>query len=217
MKVVVIGGHLSPALAVIEELKGEEVYFIGRKHALEGDSALSLEYQTISKMGLPFFEIKTGRLQRKLSRHTVLSLSKFPFGLYKTIKILKTINPDVIIGFGGYVQVPVVIAARFLRIPVVLHEQTLEAGFANKLLASLATKICISFESSREFFPKNKSVLTGLPLKRAIIEAKTNTTPKAAKLPKLYITGGSLGSHRINDLVYKNLAVLLQEFEIGCS
>ncbi len=213
MKIVIIGGHLSPAISIINNLKNDEVFFIGRKHALEGDLALSLEFQVINEMGLPFYELKTARLQRKLSKHTFLSLTRFPFGVSNAVKILKEIKPDVILGFGGYVQIPVILAAKLLRIPVVLHEQTLEAGLSNRLMAKIATKICISFESSREFFPKNKAVLTGIPLKQEILDVKNQKFPKNT-LPKIYITGGSLGSHKINDLVYKNLAKLLEKFEI---
>lgn len=213
MKIVIIGGHLSPAISIINNLKNEEIFFIGRKHALEGDQALSLEFQVINEMGLPFYNLKTARLQRKFSRHTLLSLTRFPLGVTNAIKILKEIKPDVILGFGGYVQIPVVMAAKFLQIPVVLHEQTQEAGLSNRLMAKIATKICISFESSREFFPKNKAVLTGIPLKQEIIDVKDQKFSKN-EIPKIYITGGSLGSHKINDLVYKNLAKLLEKYEI---
>jgi len=213
MKIVIIGGHLSPAVSIINHLKDDEVFFIGRKHALEGDEALSLEFKVITEMGLPFYELKTGRLQRKFSKHTLLSLTKFPKGVASALKILKEIRPDVVLGFGGYVQVPVILAAKILKIPVVLHEQTLEIGFSNRLMAKIATKICISFESSREFFPKNKSILTGIPLKQEIIDIKKEKFPKNI-LPKIYITGGSLGSHKINELVYKNLPRLLERFEI---
>lgn len=213
MKILIIGGHLSPAIAVMENLKGEQIYFVGRKYGLEGDKALTLEYQTINSIGIPFYEINTGRVTRTLSRHTLFSLSKLPVGLKKAFKIIRDVKPDVILGFGGYVSVPIVIVASILKVPVVLHEQTMEAGLANKFLARFAAKVCISYESSREFFPKNKSILTGLPLKNEIIEAK-KMQKKISELPLIYITGGSLGSHRINDLVLKNLPKLLGMYNL---
>lgn len=213
MRVLIIGGHLSPALSVIEHLKGEDIYFVGRKYGLEGDKALTLEYQTINNLGIPFFEITTGRVTRTLSKHTLLSISKMPLGFAKAVSIIKKVKPDVILGFGGYVSVPVVTAGSLLGIPIVLHEQTLEAGLANKVLARFATKICISFESSREYFPKNKSILTGLPLKKDILDAKKTAKSKNS-VPLIYITGGSAGSHKINDMVYKNLPKLLEKFKI---
>lgn len=214
MRVLIIGGHLSPALSVMGYLKEDDVFYVGRKYALEGDSAESLEYQTIRRMGIPFFEINTARLQRKFTKHTLTSLTKFPIGFVRALKIIKSVNPDVVLGFGGYVSVPLVIAAYFLKVPVVLHEQTLEAGLANKFLARFAKKICISWESSREFFSKNKSVLTGNPLKHEVISVKSGILQKDSKLPLIYITGGSLGSHFINGLVLKSLLKLLKKYII---
>ena len=213
MKVLIIGGHLSPALSVIENLKGDEVFYVGRKHSIEGDNAVSLEYQVINDLNIPFFEIKTGRLQRKLTRHTLTSLIKIPIGLSKAVLILKKIKPDVVLGFGGYVSVPVVLSAYLLRIPVVLHEQTLEAGLANKMLSFFAKKVCISFASSQSFFKKAKTVLTGLPLKKEIVEAKKEKSEQN-KIPILYITGGSQGSHAINSLVLESMGKLLDTFRI---
>lgn len=213
MKIIIIGGHLSPALAVIEGLKNDQVYYLGRKHALEGDSALSLEYQTISKLNIPFYEIKTGRLQRQFTKHTLSSIARLPIGFAQSLRIIKKINPDVVLGFGGYVSFPVVIAAFILKIPIVIHEQTLEAGFANKILARFADKICISWESSRTFFPNNKTILTGNPLRKDLIEAKA-LEKKQNSIASLYITGGSLGSHTINSLVAKTLPKLLEKFSI---
>src|SRR4030042_5256566 len=100
MKIIIIGGHLSPALCVIENLKNEEIFYIGRKHALEGDTTLSLEYQIINKLKIPFYEIKTARYQRKFTRHTLFSFLKFPTGFIQAIRILKQIKPDVVVGFG---------------------------------------------------------------------------------------------------------------------
>lgn len=213
MKILIIGGHLSPALSVIENLKTWEVFYVGRKYSMEGDSALSLEYQTINDLNIPFFELKTGRLQRTFTKHTLASLAKTPIGLFGALTILKKVKPDVVLGFGGYVSVPVVIASYLLRIPSVLHEQTLEAGLANKMLSFFAKKICISFESSESFFPKGKTVLTGLPLKRQVLEVR-NEKKEENKVPVLYITGGSQGSHVINSLVLESLGKLLDTFRI---
>ena len=213
MKILIIGGHLSPALSVIENLKNDEVFYVGRKYSMEGDSALSLEYQTINNLNIPFFDLPTGRLQRAFTRHTLTSLTKIPIGLFKAVIILKKVRPDVILGFGGYVSVPVILAAYLLRIPSVLHEQTLEAGLANKMLSFFAKKICISFQSSENFFPKSKTILTGLPIKKEIIEAR-NENDQENKIPVLYITGGSQGSHAINSLVLESLGKLLDTFRV---
>src|SRR3989338_8397326 len=140
MKIVLIGGHLAPALSVMEALpKDTEVLFIGRKYGLEGDKALSLEYRTITGLNILFVGINTGRLQRKLTRYTIPSFFKLPFGMIRSFFALFKFKPQVVVGFGGYVSVPVVLCAYLLRIPVVIHEQTLEAGFANRFLAKFAT------------------------------------------------------------------------------
>ncbi len=212
MKIVIIGGHLSPALAVIEKLKGEQVYYLGRKYTFEGDKAISLEYQEVTKLGIPFYAINTGRLQRSLTSHTLPSLLKFPSGLVQSIKVLRDIGPDVVLGFGGYVSLPVVLSAALLKIPVVIHEQTLEAGLANKLEAKLASKICVSWNSSIKYFPKQKVVLTGNPLREVILNRKT--VKRTGILPTLYITGGSSGSHAINSLAEKCLGKLLAHFVV---
>ena len=128
--------------------------------------------QEITKLGIPFYAINTARLQRKFTKHTVPSLIKFPLGFIQSLKILRKIKPEVVLGFGGYISLPVVLAAAFLKIPIVIHEQTLEAGFANKIEAKFARKICISWQSSEKYFPKEKTVLTGNPLRQVILNSK---------------------------------------------
>lgn len=214
MKIAIIGGHLTPALSVIEELdSSDEILYIGRKYGLEGDRATSLEYQTIVKIGIPFVELKTGRLQRSFTRHTIPSLTKIPFGFYQSVRILRKFRPDVVLGFGGYVSFPVILASKFLKTPVVIHEQTLEAGATNKVVARYADKICISFDSSAKYFPKEKTVLTGNPVRKSITKPGKRFEVDE-KDPVIYITGGSLGSHFINQLVGESLGGLLQNYVV---
>lgn len=210
MKILISGGHLSPALCIIENLKNEEIFYIGRKYAMEGDKALSLEYQAINKLNIPFYEISPARLQRKFTKYTIPSLFKLPSGFFQATKAIRAIKPDVVIGFGGYVSVPVIFAAFLLKIPTVIHEQTLEVGLANKLLFRFATIICISWKTNTKFFPPHKTVVTGLPIKKEI----TNVVRKKHDGVVLYITGGSLGSHTINSLVEQVLPKLLENFTI---
>lgn len=213
MKILITGGHLSPALSVIEKLKGEDVLYVGRKYALEGDKASSLEYQTIKNLGIPFFSITTGRLQRKFTRYTIPSFLKIPLGFSQSFFILKRFKPDVVLGFGGYVSWPIIIMSSFLKIPVVIHEQTLEAGMTNKMVARFAAKICISFESSKRFFPIKKVVLTGNPLRKEIVQISKESKVENI-VPLIYITGGSLGSHFINNLVKDTVGKLIKDFQI---
>lgn len=215
MKIVIAaggGGHFSPALAVIQALpKGTQVSIIGRKYALECDQAVSLEYQTARAHAIPFYPITAARLQRKLSPFTIPSLLKFPYSIFQAYKLLYTIKPDVVVSFGGYVSVPVVIASFLRRIPIVIHEQTLEAGLANRISAFFANKICVSFPSSKKFFPKDKLVLTGNPMKKFNAHTKLLKSIGNDRLPIVYITGGSTGAHAINALIEKFIPKLLQQ------
>jgi len=214
MKIILIGGHLAPALSVLEALpKDAQVLFIGRKYAMEGDNALSLEYKTMTSLKIPFIGLNTGRWQRKLTKYTLLSLLKIPFGVIKAFLILIRFRPDIVVGFGGYVSIPVIFCASLLRIPVVIHEQTLGAGLANKLVSRFAKKICISWNSSKEYFPKDKIVMTGNPIRKfPILNAKFSLFKN--NLPTIYITGGSLGSHVINILIEGIISELLEKYNI---
>ena len=178
---------------------------------------MSLEYKIINDLKIPFEEISTGRLQRKFTKNTIPSLFKLPSGFFKAFGILRKFQPDVVLGFGGYLQIPVIFASFFLKIPVVLHEQTLESGFSNRICSPIAKKICISWESSVKFFPKDKTVLVGNPVRKEIIKdsnIESKTEEYSSKLPTIYITGGSSGSHFINSLIEDLIQKLLIDFKI---
>ena len=213
MKVLITGGHMGPALAVIAALpKGTQVVYVGRKYSFEGDTGYSLEYQTVQNMGIPFIPLTTGRLQRVLTPHTVRSLLKIPRGIIEAITILRREKPDVVMGFGGYIFFAVGIAAKIVGIPLVIHEQIQKAGMANKILSKFANKICVSWEESVPYFPKDKVVLTGNPL-LPFSEKRHFQMPKG-ELPLLAIMGGSGGSHAINVLVEDSLSQLLTKYRI---
>lgn len=235
MKIVIVGGHLAPALAVIEALpKDTKILFIGRKYALEGDKAYSLEYQTVISLNIPFINLETGRLQRKFTKYTITSLLKLPLGFYQAFKVLSNYKPDCLVSFGGYLQIPLALAALFLRVPVITHEQTRKAGLANKIISPIATTICISWKESAKYFPSHKTILTGLPLRKEFFlhvtadnEILPNTPLKKEGIPffhkgrlggisdkTIYITGGSLGAHAINILVEGAIGKLLEKFYI---
>ena len=219
MKIVITAGHMSPALCVVNALpKEDEVLFIGRKHAIEGDRALSLEYSTAKSLNIPFKSITTGRLQRKFTKHTVFSLFKFPYGILQAFFILKKFKPDIILSFGAYVSLPVTIAGFFLKIPIVVHEQTLEAGLSNRIASFFAKKVCISWENSRKFFPGSKVVLTGNPVRKFSCEAGSRSAIQLSisneDIPMIYITGGSSGSHAINVLIEGCIEKLLKDYKV---
>jgi UDP-N-acetylglucosamine--N-acetylmuramyl-(pentapeptide) pyrophosphoryl-undecaprenol N-acetylglucosamine transferase len=217
MKILITGGHFSPAYSIIEELKKRhhEILIAGRKHPFEGDPSISYEYQICEKENLPFLEIKTGRFQRKFTSYTLSSLLKTPLGFIKAHQILRDSKPDLIMTFGGYIGLPVSLAAATIGIPVILHEQTQKAGLAGKIIGKVARKICISFAESIEFFDKNKVVFTGNPVRDEVF--RVNKKNEIAKLlPQdmnvIYVTGGSTGSHFINTLIEKSVRDLLSNY-----
>lgn len=215
MKLLIIGGHFMPALAVIEALPSDaEVIYAGRKHTFEGDSAVSLEYHIMKQKGIRFVNLTTGRLQRKFTRYTIPTLLKIPYGFFQSLTILRKTKPDVILSLGGYVALPVCFAGFLLKIPIVIHEQTLEAGLTNEHTKWLAKKICISWESSRKFFPSKKVILTGIPVMPAQCKKGTCTyLPKFSSNRKVIcIIGGSAGSHAINILVEGCIERLLKDY-----
>ncbi len=221
MKIVIVsggGGHFLPALAFIETLpKNINYLVIGRKYSFEGENAVSLEYRTAKAKKMPFKTITTGRLQRRWTRYSLLSFLKLPIGFFQSIYILFIYKPAIVLSFGGYVSLPVVIAAFLLRIPIVIHEQTLGAGMANKIASLFAAKVCVSWEQSLSYFSSRKTILTGNPMRKEIIERSENRRGKKIKtnnFPVLYVTGGSLGSHTINLLIAGCLENLLGEFVV---
>lgn len=211
MKIVITGGHFSPAYSVIRKVKNtDEILVIGRKYAFEGDKNETLEYKLCKKENIPFISINAGRLQRNFSKHTLPSFLRLPKGIYDAIKILKKENPDVILTFGGYVGLTVSLAAKTLNIPVILHEQTQKSGLSARLISKFASVICISFETSKSYFKDKNVVFTGNPIREEIYkfpDMKINT-----KRPIVYITGGSTGSHALNQAVFEIIDELLDEY-----
>lgn len=196
MKILITGAHFTPAMAVIEELrriKGAEVVYVGRKTTREGDRTPSLESRILPSKGIRFIPIITGRLQRAFTFYTVPSLLKIPIGFIQALYIILSEKPDVVLSFGGYVAVPIVIIAWLFSIPIIIHEQTLVSGLANKICSVFADKIAVSFDKS--VFKGEKVVLTGNPVRRDIIEIS-----QGVKLthPNILVLGGNQGSHVIN-------------------
>jgi UDP-N-acetylglucosamine--N-acetylmuramyl-(pentapeptide) pyrophosphoryl-undecaprenol N-acetylglucosamine transferase len=209
MKIVITGGHFSPAYSLIQELKGHDIVVIGRRYAFEGDRNETFEYKVCKKFNIPFEVINAGRLQRKFTKHTIPAAARFPQGIAKSLQILKKEKPSVVVTFGGYVGLPVAIAARLLSIPVVLHEQTLHAGLSARLISKFASVILTSFPSSKDSFKGKNVVLTGNPIRPELLNYGKKL--KHAK-PLIYITGGSTGSHAINSAVSQVIPQLLSEF-----
>lgn len=207
VKIVFIGGHHTPALAVVDALtRKTKIFWIGHKFSMWGDENVSAEYQEVTKRGIPFYDLKAGKLYKTFHP---LKLIRLPFGFLQAFYYLLKVRPRLIVSFGGYLAPPVVIAGWFLRIPSVTHEQTVEGGWANRLVAKFAKKIFVSWEKSLKYFPKEKTIVTGNPLRKSIFAE----IPKS-ELKTIYITGGKQGSHVINEAVKGALPKLLKKYNV---
>jgi UDP-N-acetylglucosamine--N-acetylmuramyl-(pentapeptide) pyrophosphoryl-undecaprenol N-acetylglucosamine transferase len=214
MKIVITGGHFSPAYSVLQKLKiDNEILVVGRKYAFEGEKNETYEYKICKKNNIPFLEINAGRLQRVLTKHTIASLARFPKGVYQALRILKKEKPDIVVTFGGYIGLSVAIAAYLSKVPIVLHEQTQKAGLSSKLISRFANVICISFDSSRPFFRGKNVVLTGNPIREEILTYNESDLTSKDR-PIIYITGGSTGSHAINIKIKEILPELLKKYKV---
>lgn len=214
MKILITGTHFTPAVATIEELRkenGVEIVYVGRDTTLEGDVAPSVESKLIPSLGIKFIPITTGRLQLVFTPYTLLSLLRIPVGFIQALVIILSEKPDVILSFGGYVSVPIVIVGWLFSIPIIVHEQTLVSGLANKISSLFADKIAISFRNSR--IDNIKTILTGNPLRKQILQAKSLSVklrhpPGVRNKPVILVTGGNQGSHTINKTVEECLTQL---------
>ncbi len=217
MKIVITGGHLSPALAVIDEIqknkKDVEIVFVGRKYTYH-DNSPSLEYKEIAGRGIKFYHLTAGRLTRIFSLNSLINILKTPVGFFQSLSIVKNEKPDFVLSFGGYLALPIALSAKLLKIPVYSHEQTISPGLANKMIAKFADKIFISFDESRNFFPQSKTFLTGNPVKTTILKIIKKPFEIYKNQPVIYVTGGSLGSHSINIHIQKILRELLKKYTV---
>lgn len=210
MRIVITGGHHTSALPVIKKLKERhndlEIFWLGHKHSAKGDKNPTLEYREITKLGIPFYNLHAGKLYKT---YDPIRLIKVPFGVLQAFFLLLKIRPSLIFSFGGYLAAPVVLAGRILKIPSITHEQTVVTGHANKFISKYVKKIMITWPQSEKYFPKEKIVVTGLPLREEILEFKSNSFHSENDLPTVYVTAGKLGSNKINVAVEGCLPRLL--------
>lgn len=217
-KWVVCGGHLPPALAVIEVLleKNIDVFYVGRVYSFERDLAPSLEFKVIKKLPVSFYSIETGRFSRNLSLSAILSLSKTIKGTILSFKMLLSVKPEVVLSFGGYVALPVCLASFFLKIPVFTHEQTPVLGLANRIISLFSKKLYLTWKDTKYVKDIKKDQVLGNPVRKSIkiVKSKNFTDFGNPKLPLIYVTGGSQGARKINNLIKKLLPYLLGKYRV---
>lgn len=215
-KIIMTGGgtagHVTPNLALIPKLKekGFEIKYIG--------SFNGIEKEIIEKNNIPFFGISCGKLRRYFDVKNFTDPFKIMKGVIQSIRIISKEQPDIIFSKGGFVAVPVVIAASMKKIPVVAHESDITPGLANKLSAPFCDKLCVTFRESLNYVKGDKGVLTGSPIREEILKGDKFKGKKLCGFTNdketLLIMGGSLGSKLINEEIRKNLDRLLSEFNI---
>jgi UDP-N-acetylglucosamine--N-acetylmuramyl-(pentapeptide) pyrophosphoryl-undecaprenol N-acetylglucosamine transferase len=201
------GGHIYPAVAIANELKSRfpdaEFLFVGAKD--------KMEMQKVPQAGYKIEGLWIAGLQRKLTAQNMMFPFKLISSLWKSRKIIRKFQPDVVIGTGGFASGPLLQAANGMNIPTVIQEQNSYPGITNKLLSKKANAICVAYENLERFFPKEKIVFTGNPVRQDLldVETKRNEGISYFKLDTnkktLLILGGSLGARRVNQLIEKEL------------
>lgn len=215
-KIILTGGgtagHVIPNIALIPALKdiGFEIYYVG--------SYNGIEKQLITELKIPYYGINTGKLRRYFDIKNFTDPFRILKGLVESQRIIKELKPDIIFSKGGYVSVPIVTAAHLQHIPVILHESDITIGLANKLSIPSCDRICCSFPETLNSLPKNKSVLTGPPIREELLNGSKEDGFAFCNLPSdkplLLVTGGSLGSVNINNFIRNILDTLLNDFNI---
>lgn len=216
-KIVITGGHFTPALAVVRELEKDnwKIHWIGSREAIRGHDVKSLEAKILPGMGVPFWEITAIKFDRRSKVYSLLFSWRFLVGFVKSLFLLISLRPSVVLSFGSYVSVPVALASWFLGIPVVIHEQTSVSGLANRLVARIAKFVAVSYPESVVYFPQAKTVVTGNPIRGEILDIWRQRSKKPTGRPLvLYITGGSRGSQIINKAVLEILPALVKSFKV---
>ncbi|MBR2424671.1 MAG: undecaprenyldiphospho-muramoylpentapeptide beta-N-acetylglucosaminyltransferase [Tidjanibacter sp.] len=211
------GGHIYPAVATAEALtrrlgaEGVEILFVGAEGKMEMEKVPALGYNIV---GLP-----VAGLQRRLTLRNLAVPFKVVASILKARRLLRSFRPDVAIGFGGYASGPILKAAQKAGIPTVIQEQNSFAGVTNKLLAKRAAKICVAYDGMERFFPAEKIIHTGNPLRGSFGGAVDHAAALAhfgleEGKPVVLVVGGSLGSRTLNEMVKANLDRIVSEGKV---
>lgn len=215
-KIILTGGgtagHVTPNLALCPELKknGFEISYIG--------SYNGMEKELVEKAGIPYYGISSGKLRRYFDLKNFTDPFRVLKGYFEARSLMKKLKPDVVFSKGGFVAVPVVIAANQSGIPVISHESDMTPGLANKISLKFCSKICCNFPETLKYLPDDKAVLTGCPIREELLtgdkESGLRLTGFHADKPILLVMGGSLGSVKVNQAVRSILPDLLKEYQV---
>ncbi len=215
-KIILTGGgtagHVTPNIALIPELreKGWDISYVGTEKGIE--------HELIEREGIPFYSVRSGKLRRYMSKENVKDAFRVLEGILDAKKVLKEIKPDVVFSKGGFVAVPVVIAAGKLGIPVVAHESDMTPGLANKLAMPYAKTVCTTFPETLKYIKDGKGVYTGSPIRSGLFDSNSKRGLDYCgfddKKPVILSMGGSLGAVKINNALRAALPSLLKDFQV---
>lgn len=205
-------GHVTPNIALIPELqkRGYEIHYIGSKDGIET--------KLMADFDIPYYGISSGKLRRYFDIKNFTDPVRILKGYTEAAKIIKKIKPDIVFSKGGFVTVPVVLAAKRKKVPCVLHESDLSPGLANKLCIPSATAICANFPETLSHLPEEKAYLTGSPIRKELFSGNRlkglDFCGFHSNKPIILVIGGSLGSVRVNEAVRDILPELLERYQV---
>ena len=215
-KIILTGGgtagHVTPNIALLPGLRerGYEIYYIG--------SYDGIEKELIEKEGIPYYGISSGKLRRYADLKNLSDPFRVVKGLGEARKLIAQLEPDVVFSKGGYVAVPVILAAARKHVPIIAHESDMTPGLANRICIPHAAKICCNFPETLQNLPEGKAVVTGSPLRKELMDGDAAAGRAFCGFdeskPVLMITGGSLGAVNVNNHVRAILPALLKDFQI---
>ena len=216
--IFITGGHFTPAISIykkLEKYNKYNLYYIGVKHTILFDKSYSQEYIYSKKNNINFLSISTGKLYRYIGIEAILSLIKIPIGFIQSLLYIIKYKPSLIIAFGSYVSVPIILSAKIFNIKIYSHIQTIQPGISDKISSKYSNKIFISWKETEQYIKnKNKTVYTGNILRDEVFANNTNEFDFQNNDPILYITGGNQGSYTINQIIFKSLEPLLTQYNI---
>ena len=215
-KIILTGGgtagHVTPNIALIPSLKelDYDIEYIG---SYEG-----IEKSLIEDIGIPYHAIASGKLRRYFSLQNFTDPFRVLKGFFQANRLIRSIKPDVVFSKGGFVSVPVVIAAGRNHVPVIIHESDMTPGLANRLCFKSAKRICCNFPETLSLLPSGKAVLSGSPIRHELLEGSREAGLEFSGLtgnkPVIMVIGGSLGAANVNTIIRRNLNVLLEKYDI---
>lgn len=205
-------GHVTPNIALLPKLKemGYDIQYIG--------SYDGIEKTLIADYGVPYHGISSGKLRRYFDIKNFTDPFRVLKGFSEANKLMKQLKPDIVFSKGGFVSVPVVIAAKKNKIPAIIHESDMTPGLANKLCLSSAVKICCNFPETVSSLPADKAVLSGSPIRKELREGNKEKALEfcgfTADRPVILVMGGSLGAVAVNQAVRSILPALLKHYQV---